>query len=322
MKNKYDCPACLHLNKSSDVNYKYNCVCSTCAANLAIETDPIKRKLISAYHIHSKSGYRCPECENFLPQSLAIDKIITCPFPNCLFSGRIDLLKKMRHPIAKVIPVTVVSSPVMVDNSSPILELIKERLSVLQYVSVNCTIKQKTFAYQAFINLLKKNPIEMSQYLLEGKRGDRIQPKLFQEYVSILENNLPFTYKSTEGVIQVDSIAHPKFNPFDGVSKFDAIVEENQTIKNKTTDLYIGGRKSYYCRPYYIGKLLDIVDDDGNSLLKNIIDYSFSVIRTNLPPGTNVHVSHLRIPSHYQIGILSHINRIRKNISDTLGKTI
>lgn len=319
MKNTYDCPACLYLNKTSDVKYKYNCICAICTASLAQETNPIKRKLMLAYATHSKSGYRCPDCEEFLPQSLAVNNIIACPFPSCLFSGRIDTLKKMRHPFVKAPSITTVNPSI--DNSSPILELIDDRINVLQYTSVSCTIKQKTFVYQAFANLLRKNPIEMSQYLLEGKRGDRLQPKLFQEYVSILENNLPFTYKTSSGIIQVDSIAHPKFNPFDGLSKFDTIVEDNQTIKNKTSELYIGSRKSYYCQPYYIGKLLDIVGDDGNSLLGNVIDYSFSTIRTNLPQGTKVHVSHLRIPAHYQIGILSHINRIRKSISDSLNET-
>lgn len=321
MKNTYDCPACLYLKKTSNVKFKYNCVCTTCTNSLVQETSPIKKKLMMAYATHSKSGYRCPDCEEFLPQSLAVDNIVSCPFPNCLFSGRIDSLKKMRHPFVKVAPAPIVTVAA-VDKSSPILELIDDRINVLQYTSVSCTIKQKTFVYQAFANLLKKNPIEMSQYLLDGKRGDRLQPKLFQEYVSILESNLPFTYKTSEGVIQVDSIAHPKFNPFSGVSKFDAIVEENQIIKNKTSELYIGSRKSYYCQPYYIGKLLDIVGDDGNSLLSNVIDYSFSAIRTNLKPGTKVHVSHLRIPAHYQIGILSHINRIRKSLSDSLKETV
>jgi hypothetical protein len=61
-----------------------------------------------------------------------------------------------------------------------------------------------------------------------------------------------------------------------------------------------------------------VVGDNGDSLLNNVIDYSFSIIKTNLSPGTKVHVSHLRIPAHYQVGILSHINRIKKNITNSL----
>jgi len=318
MKHSYICPACLYYDKQTVISYKYDCICDVCSSQMDSETDPIKKKLLTAFSRHSKSGYRCPDCEGFLPQSLEQSKVITCPFPDCMFSGRMDLLKKMRHPSTKLsfVPVTIVSKPAR--DTSPILEVIDDHINALQYTSVGCTIKQKTFVYEAFANLLKKYPEDMSSYLLEGKRGDSLQSKLFQEYVAIAEKNLPFSYKTTSGLIQVDSITHPEFNPFEGLSKFDAVVEQNQTIKNNTSELYIGNRKSYYCRPCYIGKLLDVVDMHGVSWLHAVTDYSFSVIKTNLAPGTKVQVSHLRIPAHYQVGILSHINRIKKSITDSL----
>lgn len=261
----------------------------------------------------NKLGYRCPDCNRFIANTDSTT--ITCSYSDCFFSGDASSLKRMRKPV-EPISVQVVTPPPT--NIVPILNVIEDHLSTLQYTSVNCTIKQKTFVLQAFVKLLKKYPSEMSLYLTEGKRGNKLQSKLFQEYVSILESNLPFSYKTSNGIIQVDSLTHPSINPFDGISKFDAVVESNQIIKNNTSEIYIGNRKSYYCQPFYIGKLLDVVDNKGVSWLHAVSDYSFSLIKTNLAPGTKVQVSHLRIPAHYQVGILSHINRLKKSISDSL----
>jgi hypothetical protein len=261
----------------------------------------------------NKLGYRCADCNRFIVYSDL--PIITCPYSDCFFSGDVSELKRMRKP-AILGPIEVVKPPPA--NIVPILNVIDDQLSTLQYTSVSCTMKQKTFVLQAFTSLLRKYPDEMVPYLTDGKRGNRLQSKLFQEYVSILESNLPFSYKTSSGIIQVDSLTHPSINPFSGLSKFDAVVEDNLTIKNKTSEIYIGNRKSYYCQPFYIGKLLDVVDDYGISWIHGVKDYSFSVIKTNLAPGTRVHVSHLRIPAHYQVGILSHINRIKKSLSDSL----
>lgn len=263
----------------------------------------------------NKLGYRCPDCNRFMESPVGL--AITCPYSDCFFIGVISSLKRMRKPAIPISTQIVVSA---LSDITPILNVIDEHLSTLQYTGVNCTMKQKTFVYEAFASLLKKYPTEMSLYLLEGKRGNKLQSKLFQEYVSIVEKNLPFSYKTSSGLVKIDSLTHPGINPFDGISKFDAVVESNQTIKNKTSELYIGNRKSYYCQPFYIGKILDVVDDNGISWLHSVVDYSFSVINTNLAPKTKVHVSHLRIPAHYQVGILSHINRIKKSLTDSLQK--
>ncbi len=265
---------------------------------------------------HSKLGYRCPDCKKFLPQSLDKLNVISCPTPECLFVGKTDSLKGMREPLPTMELLIIKNN--VAPNISSILEVINDQCNTLQYTSVNCTVKQKTFVYQAFANLLKKFPVEMSEYLLLSKRGYGLQSKLFQEYVSILESSFPFAYKSGKKLVQVTSITDDKFNPFDGISKFTTTVEKSGLIRNKTTEIYIGNRKSYYCNPFYIGKLLDVVSDTGETLFNRVNDYSFSVIETNLPEGMTVDVTHLRIPSHYQVGILSHINRIKKSITESL----
>jgi hypothetical protein len=86
-----------------------------------------------------------------------------------------------------------------------------------------------------------------------------------------------------------------------------------------TTELYIGGRKGSYCRNFYIGKLLDVVDIDRNvSIMNSVDDYNFFSInmKNDIKPGTKVYVKHLRVPPHYQMGALVHINRARKSIVD------
>lgn len=261
----------------------------------------------------NKLGYRCPDCNKFLAHTET--GTVTCPYPDCFFSGATEKLKRMRQPPTVTVAQVIAPPPA---DIAPLLKVIEDHLNTLLYTSVSCTMKQKIFVYKSFESLIKKFPNEMSAYLLEGKRGNKLQSKLFQEYVSILESNLPFSYKTSSGLVHVDSLTHPAVNPFDGISKFDSVVEDNQTIKNKTSEIYIGNRKSYYCQPYYIGKLLDVTDMKGVSWLHGVTDYSFSLIKTNLAPGTKVQVSHLRIPAHYQVGILSHINRIKKSLSDSL----
>jgi hypothetical protein len=105
---------------------------------------------------------------------------------------------------------------------------------------------------------------------------------------------------------------------FDGISTFDAIVNDKLSIKNGTKEFYIGGRKGKIAKPYYIGKLLDVVDKKNKkSLLDQVSEYTFSLLRMqDIDPGTEVVVKHLRVPPHYQMGGMVYVNRIRKKIVD------
>jgi hypothetical protein len=54
-----------------------------------------------------------------------------------------------------------------------------------------------------------------------------------------------------------------------------------------------------------------------NPLLDKVTEYSFSKIKMkDIDPGTEVIVTHLRIPPHYQMGGMVYINRVRKKIID------
>src|SRR5208282_1472945 len=103
---------------------------------------------------------------------------------------------------------------------------------------------------------------------------------------------------------KVESLLDDNIKIFDGISIFTGIVTDKLEVKNGTTEYYIGGRKASYTKPFYIGKLLSIVDSQSSeSLMDNVVEYSFSKIKLqNIQPGGEVIVTHLRIPPHYQMG--------------------
>lgn len=195
--------------------------------------------------------------------------------------------------------------------------LINNHINNLHYTSVSSTLKQKFFIYQAFLNLNKKYPKEFYEYLHSSKRGYSMLSKIFQEYVRVLEGSFPFSYIKNKKPLIADSISNKDFNPFSGESEFISNIKDN-IIKNETKEYYIGSRESYYCKPFYIGKLISIINlNDNRSLLNDVEEYTFNFIKIN-HKNAPVKVKHLRIPAHYQMGILSHINRIKKKISTEL----
>jgi hypothetical protein len=117
---------------------------------------------------------------------------------------------------------------------------------------------------------------------------------------------------------KIESLLDENLSLFDGISNFDATINSKLEIKNNTKEYYIGNRKATYAKPYYIGKLLNVVDKkNNNQLLDNVIEYSFLKIKMkDVIAGTEVSVTHLRVPPHYQMGGMVYVNRIRKKIVD------
>jgi hypothetical protein len=198
-----------------------------------------------------------------------------------------------------------------------IKEIIETQSNNAAYSSSNATVRHKQCVYQAFGNLLEKNPEEMSAYILNSTDSHMgFQHKIFQEYVSLLEDSLPFFVFKNRKPIKIDNILDEHLGIFDGISVFEGIVNTKLAIKNETKEFYIGGRKATYTKPYYIGKLLNIIQQDTKTpLMQNVRDYSFSKIHMfDVRPGTLVTVTHLRVPPHYQMGGMAYVNRIRKKI--------
>ena len=339
---EYLCPGCLYLGKNniiplSGLFFK----CDECKASLESSNDPKKYGLFKTFKFHNKKGYKCPDCSRFIPHPIYNgNNIITCPYLDCCFIGDISWLKKMNHPNSQTNPeklyadVSIVKSA----NGSPIqdqlsqleykedltnkIKIINETIdnqsSNVPYSSTSCTLIHKISVYQAIKNLLLKFPEEMVDYLLHQSRSGGFQNKIFQEYVRLLEQSFPICYKKGNKVLRIDSLLSPDLNIFEGISTFDAIVTDKLDIKNNTQEFYIGGRKASYSQPYYIGKLLNVINKHTKQpLMHHVKDYSFSKIHMqDISPGIEVIVTHLRVPPHYQMGGMVYINRVRKNIVD------
>lgn len=184
------------------------------------------------------------------------------------------------------------------------------------FTSCNYTINQKNLMAQSFIKVLDASPEEMCNYLLRDVRGKSLQNKIFKNYVNLLEKSLPIYFNKGKNKYAISSINDPDLNLFADQESFYQVVNDKLKVKNNTSKIYIGGRKSSYVKPYYIGKLIDVIKiDTGISLLSQVEDYTFSYIKMkNTKPGTKVEVIHLPVPPHYQMGPMVYLNRIKKEI--------
>lgn len=345
-KTEYLCPACLFLGKDNFV-YLVNKLfkCDVCESELKSLSDPKKVSFFRAFFKHNKVGYRCQDCDRFIPHPLDDSPIVSCPYFDCCFVGSWTSLKRMHHPTsesnAEILTLDdtendkqayknlIIDPSANQQNDLLMKEDLEHKLTVLTevidsqknsvpYNSSDFTVKHKYFSYEAFYNLLKKYPEDMVSYLLDGSRSGGFQHKVFQEYIRLLENAMPFSYKKNGKQIQIESLLDENLKLFDGISYFEAFVTDKQEIKNNTKEFYIGGRKGAIAKPYYIGKLLSINELWAKTpLTDRVVEYSFSKIKLkDVQPGTEVIVTHLRVPPHYQMGGMVYVNRVRKKIVD------
>lgn len=339
-KLDYVCPGCFFLGKETVIFFHNNFKCEECEENYKNAVDSKWIVFYDTFRKHNKSGFRCCKCERFIPSPLTNDNLITCPYIDCSFSGNTFSLKKMHHPtLEKFIEnvsysslnnkdsISVSSEDISekIENKEKILqnlklirEIIDTQNNSISYSSSSITVKHKQLIYSAFLKLLDRNPEEMINYLLYNSRSGGFQHKLFQEYIKGLEESLPFFIFKNKKTIKISSLLDNNLSIFDGISSFDAVVKDNLEIKNNTKEFYIGNRSGSCARPFYIGKLLNIVDHNSKqSIIDNVDYYTFNKIKVkNISPGTSVTVTHLRVFPHYQMGGMVYINRIRKKIVD------
>jgi hypothetical protein len=345
-KTEYLCPGCLFLKKENLVTIINKVFkCEECEDELRQTIDPKKIAFFRTFFKHNKNGYHCEDCDRFIPHPLDDSPIVACPYFDCCFVGQWSSLGRMHHPSSQSnVELLTLDAPIKngsglkgdvpdaVMNAQDQLE-IREALEnkvalvreVIDYQSNNVpysssdfTVKHKCLAYQAFDNLLTKYPTEMVDYLLNKSRSGGFQHKIFQEYIRLLEESLPFTFKKHNKLHKVESLLDENLSLFGGISVFDGVVNERLTIKNNTQEFYIGGRKAKVTKPYYIGKLLSVVRKDNKEPIIDLVsEYTFSLIKIkDITPGTKVIVTHLRVPPHYQMGGMVYINRVRKKIVD------
>jgi hypothetical protein len=350
-KIEYLCPACLYMGKENLISLGKDFECDECVDTLRTASDPKLIQLLRAFVRHNKNGYRCPDCERFIPHPLDDSSEVTCPYFDCYFVGAYADLKRMHHPTSQSNPEklildsskggktplkdSLVSKEMDVVSKMEIEEDLEDKIRIIKdviesqkngvpYSSSGFTAKHKYLSYQAFANLLVKYPAEMAGYLIGNTRSGGFQSKAFQEYIRLLEASFPFTYNKGKKPYLVDSLLDDKLFLFDGISIFEEMVNDKFVIKNGTTEFYIGGRKGSVAEPYYIGKLLNIVDrTTKESLMDRVVEYTFLRIKMrNVAPGTRVIVTHLRVPPHYQMGGMVYVNRVRKKIAERVNSIL
>jgi len=335
---EYICPGCLFSKKNRNIIFNNVFICNECKHSYIKEADPKKKEFFKTFSIHNKKGFRCPDCKRFIPAALNNSNKVFCPYLDCCFVGNTSSLNKMHHPTlnskklildadnnstfkANIVVHTnhSLNEEYLSKQKNKLKDIIDTQSNAVAYSNYSYTAKFKLIIYQAFSNLLNRFPLEMVSYLCAGSRKGGFQSLLFQEFIFLLEKELPFQYIKGGKVYSVESLLDPNINIFDGISTFESIINSKLEIKNNTKEFYIGGRKASYAKPYYIGKLLGINTKDNISLINNVVKYSFLKIKLrDVSIGDKVIVSHLRIPPHYELCGMSYINRIRKNIVDSL----
>lgn len=346
-KIEYICPGCLFLEKQCRIIYFDKIFkCDECKYELSVSFDPKKMFFFETFACHNKSGYRCFDCDRFIPKPMNNLSDVSCPYFDCCFSGSIFNLNKMNHPTVKSNPEKLILDMVpdngfslkdkilsqevsahsriemgedLQDKIKLLNDIIETQSNNVPYSSSDATIRHKQHVYKAFANLLKDFPDDMSNYLLNNNDNHMgFQHRIFQEYIKLLEESFPFIITKNKKRYKIDNLLDNNLCLFDGISEFSGMISEKLVIKNETKEFYIGGRKAAYAKPFYIGKLLNVIkSEDHSSIIHLVKDYSFSQIRMHgIDPGTQVVVTHLRIPPHYGMGGMTYVNRVRKKIVD------
>jgi hypothetical protein len=320
-------------------------------------------RLRKVFSLHSRKGYRCPCCGRFIPESfvntIANDRV-SCPYDNCSWFGTVEDLEPMIHPLGQSSGMTVsLNTPInskenfggkgdseigdMIDanevNPDVRIEQAEKYYKELNIANEVISkqklrlerqprkkVLKKYLMYQAFQNLLEQDPVSMISYLIHGKSlGERpIQSLIFQKYIQLVENNLPFTIDGEDGEdgeSEVFSLLDSNLNLFLGTSEYQAYVRESGFVSNNTHEIFVGAKCNGPC---FIGLLCDIQDENGNSLLSEVEYYTFSSIKmkSSIPQNTFVNVIHFRIPPHYEMYSLVNLQRTRKAIVTSIQKRL
>lgn len=365
----YVCPWCKNLGQKEYLNYENKLLkCSYCTQELDRLTDGISNKTsaeqaeieceilgLKSFSLHSRIGFRCPDCSRFLPQSIETSGTIVCPFTHCNFLGKIETLAPMSHPtgvrsrnqlsLNQQIGDTdmapshqdMIQDEVVLDIESQMAleEKTKKDLQVLNEIvqeQLDQVIKnegrvklQRITMYRTFQEMIKKHPDDLLGHLVYGKmRTDfPLHARIFQEYTNLLIDQLPISIIKKKKKIDIVDLVDPNLGLFLGISTFQAKVN-NGLIQNLTTETYVGARLFNDYGPCFIGKLIEITEVETQKSLKHLVkDYSFSDIKIpGALDGTLVEVKHYRIASHYEAGSLAYLQKVKRNICNRLKKRL
>ena len=323
--------------------------------------EEFENRLRKVFSLHSRKGYHCPKCERFIPESFIKNSNnirVSCPYDNCSWFGVLSELEPMAHPLGQSSGSTIsMNTPLASKNlwdskggSSEMQDMLdaydvnpdvrmeheekyREELKIARTVITTQMsrlekapmerVVKKYLMYKAFDGLLSQDPAGMINYLIHGRSlGERpIQSLIFQKYVQLLENKLPFTTMSEDGKCEIYSLIDPNLNLFLGMSEYYAHVRESGFVSNNTHEIFVGVKCNGPC---FIGMLCDITDEHGKSLLSEVEYYTFSNIKlkSSVPKNTLVKVLHFRMPPHYEMYSLVNLQRVRRKIVDSIYKRL
>jgi hypothetical protein len=352
------CPGCRALGVKEYLHYdgqNFRCpVCESESQRLEYEPSRDDRQeyelsIRSIFAVHSRKGCRCPECHRFIPRSYIRSQKLSCPYDRCLWFGESAALEEMSHPMGISTETSIslndssyktIGKPEWQENITDDVAGADLRMEVQQrctreYETVKDVIEtqitrvmkepasraiKKQMMYQAYYNMFHQSPEEMISYLAHQKvESDLpIQCQIFQEFVRLVENSLPFNIHKFGRTIEVYSLLDPYLDLFLGMSTFTSAVRPSGLVPNNTTETYVGGREKKNHGPCFIGLLCD-AKVDGRSIMDKVEHYTFSHLKLwNVAPGTKVEVTHMRMPSHYEMNGLVQLQRIRRRIVDSV----
>ena len=342
------CPACrVNGEKNLLTSEKTLWRCSVCTEKKASVSFSLQ-SFYSSFALHSRSGYLCPECYNFIPRSLVKNNQVTCPFPSCCFSGPILTLNRTTHPVTIRFHDTISfdmgndKQPIFIDHNSSLSEAhvllqdsSKKELNLLREVifsamdfterqNLPATKLQKTLFYRAFWDLTQESPEEMIAYLVHNKTSFDfpLQSRIFQKFLFHLENFLPYSCVIGNGQKkEIVSLFDEHLSLFDGESSFCGIVQKDHSVPNLTSEHYLSDNLKDY-GSYFLGKIVELKDANGLDLLPEMENNSFVKIQLsqNVSPGTKIFVRHYRLIPHYTMGILIYLQKIRKHLGEVLAR--
>jgi len=311
-----------------------------------------KLTLLKAFVKHSLKGFKCSECDRFIPNSY---EGYNCPYPKCKKIFDKTRIKK-KHPttssrrqfvyinntINKYSDDQKEFSEKYCDGGDNAYDLLlskqenMESIKIITDVIANQKkanrnarkIPIKEYMYDAFDMVLKEFPDEMKEYLINGGQNKdvSIQAIIFQMFVDVVESKLPIVVFIKGIQIKVEDLLDDNLNIFDSKRKFVNFLDYNLIIKKKSQIRIDNGNEIEDKSSHFIGKIISIKDSNNNDLSELIDSYSFSNIKMNnselLKPGMDITVEYYSLRPSYTMGSLIHLQRLKKKITDSVNRKI
>jgi len=314
-----------------------------------------KLDLLKAFSKHSFKGFKCSECNRFIPNSY---EGIKCPYPSCKEVFDIEVKIEKKHPVTfgkrRFVYINNVinkngtgdqkefSEKYCDDGGNAYDLLSQQEEKVNEFTMIRSVISGqkkangntrkipiKASMYDAFEAVLNELPEETTKYLINGgQNGDvSIQAIIFQTFADIIEAKLPIVVFMKGVQVRIESLLDERLHIFEGKRQFVNFLDHNLIIKKKS-QLRINedGSTVKDNTDHFIGKIISIKDANGEDLKHLVDSYSFSNIKMkncqSLKAGTDITVEYFSLKPSYTMGSLIHLQRIKKKLSDSIKRKI